>query len=54
MWNAYYRQTIERVKGVVGPLPTHHPFYVLLEASGSDAERMRGSLEQMLETGDGR
>src|SRR6185312_8124483 len=40
MWNAYYRQTVERVKGVVGPLPTHHPFYVLLEASGSDAERM--------------
>jgi FAD/FMN-containing dehydrogenase len=50
MWNAYYRQTVERVKGVVGPLPTHHPFYVLLEASGSDAERMRSSLEQMLET----
>jgi FAD/FMN-containing dehydrogenase len=50
MWNAYYRQTVERVKGVVGPLPTHHPFYVLLEASGSDAERMRNSLEQMLET----
>jgi FAD/FMN-containing dehydrogenase len=50
MWNAYYRQTVERVKGVVGPLPTHHPFYVLLEASGSDAERMRTSLEQMLET----
>jgi FAD/FMN-containing dehydrogenase len=50
MWNAYYRQTVERVKGVVGPLPSHHPFYVLLEASGSDAERMRNSLEQMLET----
>ena len=50
MWNAYYRQTVERVKGVVGPLPTNHPFYVLLEASGSDAERMRTSLEQMLET----
>ena len=38
------------MKGVVGPLPTNHPFYVLLEASGSDAERMRNSLEQMLET----
>ena len=23
------------------PLPTHHPFYVLLEASGSDAERIQ-------------
>ena len=50
MWNAYYRQTVERVKGVVGPLPTHHPFYVLLEASGSDAERIRDDLEKMLET----
>jgi FAD/FMN-containing dehydrogenase len=50
MWNAYYRQTVERVKGVVGPLPTHHPFYVLLEASGSDAERIRDGLEKMLET----
>ncbi len=49
MWNAYYRHTVERVKGVVGPLPTHHPFYVLLEASGSDAERLRDSLEKMLE-----
>lgn len=50
MWNAYYRHTVERVPGVVGPLPTHHPFYVLLEASGSDAERIRESLENMLET----
>lgn len=50
MWNAYYRHTVERVNGVVGPLPTHHPFYVLLEASGSDAERLRDSLEKMLET----
>ena len=50
MWNAYYRHTVERVKGVVGPLPTHHPFYVLLEASGSDAERIQRGLENMLET----
>lgn len=50
MWNAYYRHTVERVKGVVGPLPTHHPFYVLLEASGSDAERIQQGLENMLET----
>jgi FAD/FMN-containing dehydrogenase len=49
MWNAYYRETVERVKGVVGPLPTHHPFYVLLEASGSNAERIRDDLEKMLE-----
>jgi FAD/FMN-containing dehydrogenase len=50
MWNAYYRLTVERVKGVVGPLPTHHPFYVLLEASGSDPERIHADLEKLLET----
>src|SRR6185437_14552599 len=49
MWNEYYRLTIELVKGVAAPLPTHHPFYVLLEASGSDAERIRNDLEEMLE-----
>jgi FAD/FMN-containing dehydrogenase len=37
------------VKGVVGPLPTHHPFYVLLEASGGDAERINADLEKLLE-----
>jgi FAD/FMN-containing dehydrogenase len=49
MWNEYYRLTVERVKGVVGPLPTHHPFYVLLEASGGDAERINADLEKLLE-----
>ena len=50
MWNAYYRHTVERMKGVAGPLPTHHPFYVLLEASGSDPERIHADLEKLLET----
>jgi FAD/FMN-containing dehydrogenase len=50
MWNEYYRLTTELVKGVAAPLPTNHPFYVLLEASGSDAERIRSDLEGMLET----
>ena len=50
MWNEYYRLTTELVKGVAAPLPTSHPFYVLLEASGSDAERIRSDLEAMLET----
>lgn len=49
MWNEYYRLTTELVKGVAAPLPTNHPFYVLLEASGSDAERIRSDLEAMLE-----
>jgi FAD/FMN-containing dehydrogenase len=49
MWNEYYRLTTELVKGVAAPLATHYPFYVLLEASGSDAERIRNDLEEMLE-----
>jgi FAD/FMN-containing dehydrogenase len=49
MWNEYYRLTTELVKGVAAPLPTNHPFYVLLESSGSDAERMRDGLERLLE-----
>ena len=49
MWNEYYRLTTELVKGVAAPLPTNHPFYVLLESSGSDAERIRSDLEDMLE-----
>jgi FAD/FMN-containing dehydrogenase len=50
MWNEYYRLTTELVRGVAAPLPANHPFYVLLEASGSDAERLRSDLEGMLET----
>ena len=49
MWNEYYRLTTEHVKGVAAPLPTNHPFYVLLESSGSDAQRMRDGLEKLLE-----
>ena len=49
MWNEYYRFVVERVKGIAGPLPTNHPFYVLLEASGGDAERLRADLEKLLE-----
>jgi FAD/FMN-containing dehydrogenase len=49
MWNEYYRLTTELVKGVAAPLPSNHAFYVLLESSGSDAERIRNDLENMLE-----
>ena len=49
MWNNYYRLTTELVKGVAAPLPTNHPFYVLLESSGSDAGRIRTDLESLLE-----
>jgi FAD/FMN-containing dehydrogenase len=37
------------VKGVAAPLPTNHPFYVLFEASGSDADRLRSEHEKLLE-----
>ncbi|MGY0576129.1 FAD-binding oxidoreductase [Bradyrhizobium sp. RDM12] len=50
MWNEYYRLTVERVKGVTGPLPSHHPFYVLIEASGDDAEHIHAYLVTLLET----
>ncbi|WFU62532.1 FAD-binding oxidoreductase [Bradyrhizobium brasilense] len=49
MWNEYYRLTIERVSGVVRPLPTHHSFYVLIEASANNAERIQADLEELLE-----
>ena len=37
------------MKGVAAPLPTGHPFYILMESSGSDAERLRTDLEKLLE-----
>ncbi|MGY4408118.1 FAD-binding oxidoreductase [Bradyrhizobium sp. USDA 3315] len=49
MWNEYYRLTVERVKGVVGPLTADHPFYVLLEAAGNNADRIHADLEELLE-----
>ncbi|MFX7063832.1 hypothetical protein ABTH87_19450, partial [Acinetobacter baumannii] len=50
MWNEYYRLTTELVQGVAAPLATKHPFYVVLESSGADADRIRNDLEEMLET----
>lgn len=49
MWNEYYRLVTGKVPGLASPLPTNHPFYVLFEASGGDADRMRADLEQLLE-----
>jgi len=49
MWNEYYKNVIDRVKGVAAPLPTNHPFYVLFEASGSDADRLHADHEKLLE-----
>ncbi|MCC8969172.1 FAD-binding oxidoreductase [Bradyrhizobium brasilense] len=50
MWNEYYRLIVKRVKGVVGPLRADHPFYVLIEASSDDADRINADLEKLLET----
>ncbi|MCP3392304.1 FAD-binding oxidoreductase [Bradyrhizobium sp. CCGB12] len=49
MWNEYYRLALERVNGLVRPLPVHYPFYVLIEASGDDAHRIHADLEKLLD-----
>jgi FAD/FMN-containing dehydrogenase len=49
MCNGYYRYATELVKGVVAPLPAGSPFYILMESSGSDAERLRTDIEKLLE-----
>src|SRR5450432_978476 len=49
MCNTYYRYATELVKGVVAPLKAGSPFYVLMESSGSDGERLRGDVEKLLE-----
>lgn len=38
MWNEYYRLALERVNGMVRPLPVDYPFHVLIEASGDDEQ----------------
>ncbi|MBH5371569.1 FAD-binding oxidoreductase [Bradyrhizobium glycinis] len=50
MWSEYYRLALERVNGVVRPLPVHYPFYVLIEASGDDADRIQADLDKLLDT----
>lgn len=50
MWNEYYRLALERVNGMVRPLPVDYPFYVLIEASGDDADRIHADLEKLLDT----
>ena len=49
MCNDYYRYATELVKGVVAPLPAGSPFYILMESSGSDGERLRSDVEKLLE-----
>ena len=49
MCKFYYRYATELVKGVVAPLPAGSPFYILMESSGSDGERLRTDVEKLLE-----
>src|SRR3954462_14570846 len=49
MCNTYYRYATELVKGVVAPLKAGSPYYILMESSGSDGERLRGDVEKLLE-----
>ena len=49
MCNTYYRYATELVKGVVAPLKAGSPYYILMESSGSDGERLRSDVEKLLE-----
>jgi FAD/FMN-containing dehydrogenase len=49
MCKYYYGYATELVKGNVAPLPSGSPFYILMESSGSDGERLRTDVEKLLE-----
>jgi FAD/FMN-containing dehydrogenase len=49
MCKFYYGYATELVKGNVAPLPAGSPFYILMESSGSDGERLRADAEKLLE-----
>ena len=54
MWHEFYECMVTRASGVRAPLAQRHPFYVLLEAHGSDpvdGERFEAFLGRMLEQG---
>jgi len=49
MWADYYTLVTTRVPGVRAPLPAGHPFYVLVDLQGSDADADGAAFERMLE-----
>ncbi|HMP88132.1 MAG TPA: FAD-linked oxidase C-terminal domain-containing protein, partial [Lacibacter sp.] len=54
MWHEFYECMVTRASGVRAPLAGRHPFYVLLEAHGSDpsdGQRFEPFLGRMLEQG---
>lgn len=55
MWASYYDAVIEQVSHVQNPFSENHPFYVLIEACGSDPEsdslRFNNFLEQQFTSG---
>jgi len=48
MWNEFYRLVTTPPARGTPPLGQDHPYYVLLEASGGDAERDRARFEEAL------
>ncbi|MEK7317882.1 MAG: FAD-binding oxidoreductase [Pseudomonadota bacterium] len=49
MWADYYTLVTTRVPGVRAPLAAGHPFYVLVDLQGSDADADAAAFERMLE-----
>jgi len=49
MWADYYALVTTRVPGVRAPLAADHPFYVLVDLQGNDAEADAAAFERMLE-----
>ncbi|MBL8533327.1 MAG: FAD-binding oxidoreductase [Betaproteobacteria bacterium] len=49
MWDSYYSRAL-RVAGRPPPLAGGHPFYALVEASGTDAAAMTGRVEATLQS----
>jgi FAD/FMN-containing dehydrogenase len=48
MWNGYYKLVVECVENVSGPFEPEHPYYVLVESLGADAERDTAAFEDAL------
>ncbi|MGO2581295.1 MAG: FAD-binding oxidoreductase, partial [Halomonas sp.] len=50
MWQNHYRLLTDTLGRHTPPIPTHHPFYVIIESLGSDAERNANQFSEALES----
>ncbi|WP_235041369.1 FAD-binding oxidoreductase [Vreelandella profundi] len=50
MWQNYYRLLTETMGRHTPPIATEHPFYVIIESLGSDAERNASQFSEALES----